>query len=552
MSLTTNTLKGKRFRLLVGLGFAALLCGASPAMAQISLGTAENFGVLGGSTVTNTGPSLITGHLGVSPGTAVTGFPPGIVVAPSTIHSADAVAAQAQIDLTTAYNAIAGTPTLVDLTGQNLGGLTLTPGVYGFDSSAQLTGTLTLDSQGNPNAVFIFKIGSTLTTASNSSVVFINTGGNSSISCNVFWQVGSSATLGTATGFAGNILALTSITLNTGANVSGRVLARNGAVTLDTNNVTVCPPAPIICPIITLSPTTLPDGVTGTPYSATVTATGGAAPYTYAVSSGALPPVLLLDSGTGAITGTPTTAGTFIFTITATDANGCSGSQLYSIVIAATPPCPPITLSPLALPAGVVGTPYNQTVTATGGVAPYTFASAPVPPVPGLTLSSAGVLSGSPTTVGIFNFTITVMDSNQCPGSQVYSISITGCPVITVRPPTLPAGVVGTGYNQTVTATGGAAPYTFAVSSGALPTGLSLNTGTGVIAGPLNAAGTFSFIITATDTNGCTGLLGYTMTIAAAPAGTVIPTLSEWGMIIFMMLVVFVSVYYLRRQKARA
>ena len=128
------------------------------------------------------------------------------------------------------------------MTGQDLGGLTLTPGVYCFSSSAQLTGTLTLDAQGNPNAVFIFKIGSTLTTASNSSVVVINTGGNSSIACNVFWQVGSSATLGTGTSFAGNILALTSITLNTGANVSGRVLARNGAVTLDTNNVTVCPP----------------------------------------------------------------------------------------------------------------------------------------------------------------------------------------------------------------------------------------------------------------------------------------------------------------------
>jgi len=557
MAWTTNILKGPRFRLLACVGLTALLCGASPALAQISLGTAEGFGVLGGSAVTNTGPSLVTGNLGVSPGTAVTGFPPGIVTPPGTIHAADAVAAQAQTDLTTAYNAIAGTPTLVDLTGQDLGGLTLTPGVYGFSSSAQLTGILTLDAQGNPDAVFIFKMGSTLTTASNASVVFINTGGNSSIACSVFWQVGSSATLGTGTSFAGNILALTSITLNTGANVSGRVLARNGAVTLDSNNVTVCPPAPIICPIITLSPTTLPAGVTGTPYSATVTATGSTAlPYTYAVSSGALPPVLSIDSGTGAITGTPTTAGTYVFTITATDANGCSGSQLYSIVIAATPPCPPITLSPLALPAGLVGTPYNQTITATGGVAPYTYASLPATPVPGLTLSSAGVLSGSPTTVGIFSFIVTATDANGCPGSQAYSISITGCPVITVSPPTLPSGVVGAAYNQTVSATGGIGPYTYAVTSGALPPNLALNAGTGAITGPLTAAGTFGFIITATDTaTGCTGLMGYTTTVtAAAPvdAGTAIPTLSEWGMIIFMALVVFMSVYYLRRQKARA
>ena len=118
-----------------------------------------------------------------------------------------------------------------------------------------------------------------------------------------------------------------------------------------------------------------------------------------------------------------------------------------------------------------------------------------------------------------------------------------------MTPPTLPGGVVGAAYNQTVSATGGVAPYTFAVSSGALPTGLSLNTGTGVIAGPLNAAGTFSFIITATDKNGCTGLLGYTLTIAVdQAAGTAIPTLSEWGLILFMMLVLSMSVYYLTRQ----
>src|SRR6202022_32198 len=129
------------------------------------------------------------------------------------------VAMQAQNDLTTAYNNIAATPCTVDLTGQNLGGLTLTPGVYCFSSSAQLTGTLTLNALGNPNALFIFKIGSTLTTASSSSVQVINPGSD----CNVFWQVGSSATLGTGTSFVGNILALSSITLTTGATVSGRV-----------------------------------------------------------------------------------------------------------------------------------------------------------------------------------------------------------------------------------------------------------------------------------------------------------------------------------------
>ena len=216
---------------------AVVLCGAAPAFAQIPLGTAQNFAVLGGSTVTNTGPSNITGNLGVSPGSSVTGFPPGVVTGGS-IHAADAVAAQAQSDLTTAYNTAAGTPCGVDLTGQNLGGLVLTPGVYCFTSSAALTGTLTLNFQGNPNAAFLFKIGSTLTTASASSVILTN---NAGVTCppNVNWQVGSSATLGTGSTFIGNILALTSITLTTGANVTGRALARNGAVTLDTNGVSI-------------------------------------------------------------------------------------------------------------------------------------------------------------------------------------------------------------------------------------------------------------------------------------------------------------------------
>jgi hypothetical protein len=182
--------------------------------------------------VTNTGPTVINGDLGVYPGLAVTGFPPGIVN--GTIHVANAFADNAQNDVTTAYIAL-DQPCDSNLTGQDLGGLTLTPGVYCFDSSAQLTGTLTLDAQGDENAVFIFRMVSSLTTASNSSVNIIN--GNNL--CNLFWQVGSSATLGTTTAFKGNILAHTSITLNTGATINGRALAQNGAVTLDSNTITI-------------------------------------------------------------------------------------------------------------------------------------------------------------------------------------------------------------------------------------------------------------------------------------------------------------------------
>jgi uncharacterized repeat protein (TIGR01451 family) len=236
--------------------------GSASATAAPPLGTEQSFAVLGGSTVTNTGSSVITGNLGVSPGSAVTGFPPGTVTG-GTIHAADAVVLQAQNDTTTAYNNLAGQVCTSDLTGQDLGGKTLVPGVYCFSSSAQLTGALTLNAGGDANAVWVFKTGSTLVTASNASVLLTN-GGQP---CNVFWQVGSSATLGTTTSFVGNILALTSVTLTTGANVSGRVLARNGAVTLDTNNVAVA-----VCGATTVSPVPPTLGKTFSP--ATINAGG--------------------------------------------------------------------------------------------------------------------------------------------------------------------------------------------------------------------------------------------------------------------------------------
>jgi hypothetical protein len=192
-----------------------------------------NFSVLAGSTVTNTGSTVISGDVGVSPGTAVTGFPPGL--AGGTIHSADGAAAQAQAALKAGYLDAAGRSggTIVagDLVGQ-----TLTAGVYKSTSSLAISGDVTLDAQGDPAAVFIFQISSTLTTGSGSNVVLAN-GANA---CNVFWQVGSSATLGTNSVFKGNILALTSITITTGVNLEGRALARNGAVTLDTDVIGGC------------------------------------------------------------------------------------------------------------------------------------------------------------------------------------------------------------------------------------------------------------------------------------------------------------------------
>jgi hypothetical protein len=208
------------------------------AATKVNLGRATPFAVLAGTSVTNTGPSTVSGDLGVDPGSSVTGFPPGIVEAPSTTYAADSVALGAQNDLTTAYTQAAGEGPPTSETA-DLAGLTLDAGVYQTtsDGALSLTGTLTLDAKGDTSAVFIFQTGSSLTTGTSSRVVL--TGGASA--CNVFWQVGSSAALNGPT-FVGTVMALTSITVGAAVTVDGRVLARNGDVTLidDTINASAC------------------------------------------------------------------------------------------------------------------------------------------------------------------------------------------------------------------------------------------------------------------------------------------------------------------------
>jgi hypothetical protein len=256
-------------RLLLSAGSAAalalaVLAGAPSAHAAgpapVGLGTAEPFAVLAGTpAVTNTGPTTITGDVGIHPAAAVTGFPPGTVN--GTIHAADAVALQAKSDLVIAYGAAAGRAATA--THGTLGGLTLVPGVYNAGGvTLDLTGTLTLDGQNDPNSVWIFQATSDLITASSSSVRMIN-GGQP---CNVFWQVTSSATLGSGSSFAGSILALTSITLNSGVTLNGRALARNGDVTLINDTITrstcaVLSPTP--SPASTASPTASPTATPG-------------------------------------------------------------------------------------------------------------------------------------------------------------------------------------------------------------------------------------------------------------------------------------------------
>ena len=257
--MKTHLLPSGIFALAAAVGLLTLTTSAS---AQL-IGTAGSYGALGGSTVTNTGNTVILGSLGVSPGSAITGFAaidggPGLFT--GAVNQGNAAAAQARADANTAYISLAGLGFTTDLTGIDLGGLTLTPGVYRFSSFAQLTGALTLNALGNNNARFVFQIGSTLTTASNSTVSFTNLSllANCGPDNGLFWQVGSSATIGTNSAFAGNILALASITLNTGASINfGRALALNGAVTLDNNRIDArnadggfCTPgSPVITPV---------------------------------------------------------------------------------------------------------------------------------------------------------------------------------------------------------------------------------------------------------------------------------------------------------------
>jgi hypothetical protein len=316
----------------------------------------------------------------------------------------------------------------------DLGGITLLPGVYCNSSSILITGTVTLNGNGNPNAVFIIQMGSTLTTAANNSNVNLIGGAQAS---NVFWQVGSSATLNPATTFNGTIMAQASISVKTGAVVNGRLLARTGAVTLQGNAIT----APAVPPIgggagplsVTCS---YPSGQVGVAYSSFLVATGGLPAYTYSIAGGSLPTGLTLNPSTGAITGTPTAAGTFSDTSRVADSAGASSTSACGITIG------PVSGGALSLTCaaniGQVGQPYVSAMVATGGTAPYTYSISVGSLPPGLTLDpSTGAITGTPTTAGGFTYTGRVVDSAVTPASATTScgaMAITSAP-----PPSVPA-----------------------------------------------------------------------------------------------------------------
>jgi type VI secretion system secreted protein VgrG len=327
--------------LTTGVGLAAALAlgtasGASAATVisgPVDLGSAATYGVLGAEEVTNTGQTRVVGDLGIAPGTSVTGFggaPDGTVSGETHVNDADAV--RAKSDALIAYDTAESlSPTTSGV--EQLAGLSLSPGVYnGTTLDLAANGTLTL--AGSARSVWVFQASSSLTVGSATHILF--SGGASA--CNVFWQVGSSATIGTTADFAGTVLAQQSVTANTSATVVGRLFAANAAVTLDRNTITVpsgCPQPGVVSETVapTITPGTPPTATAGTPYSYTVTATGSPAP-TYTVT-GSLPAGLTFDGSTGTISGTPTTPGTSTFTVTADNGTAPTSSATYSVTVAA-------------------------------------------------------------------------------------------------------------------------------------------------------------------------------------------------------------------------
>ena len=444
-------MRRKRSILAAGLGFLALLCVPSATSAQVAppLGTAQQFGLLGNSGVTDAtggGVIMVNGDVGSSP--TPTNLPPFRVITPFPFvvhHTNDGVVQQARLDANAAYVALGGQGPGTVLPDNLATVGALGPGIYSFLTGATAlpaSATLTLNGAG----IFVFNVGSSLTANALSNVV------GTADPCNIYWRVGSSATLN-GTNFRGTVIANTDITVG-GANLAGRALAGTGvtgAVTIagDGNKTIGGCSAPPSCPTITIAPPTVPNGTVGVAYTQTLTASGGGTlPYTFSVVSGTLPAGLTLTAG-GVLSGRPTMVGSSTLTIRATYATGCFAQIAYTIVIAAEG-CPAITLAPSTLPSGLVGVAYSQQITASGGTGSYAFTVLTGTLPAGLTLSSGGLLSGTPTTLGSSTVVIQATDGSGCPGVTTYTINI----IVVV--PSLPQaflvllvlGLTGIGYFQ--------------------------------------------------------------------------------------------------------
>jgi len=471
----------RRFLVLAGLGTA--LC-ASVALAEQapSLGSAASFAVLGATSVTNSGPTVISGNAGVAPGTTITGLPDSTIRLGEKIANDDR-ARQAQRDAAAAYDSLTATcshlPVLTDVP--------IPPGVYCV--TTPFAGVTTLDPGPGAGGPWIFQVTGNLTLMPNAAVSVINGGENG----NVYWQVPGSVLLGAGSTMAGNILARGDITLGHGASLLGRALSLTGKVTLDSNTVSLC------CEPIALS-SLPPDGVAGTPYSSTITASGGVGPYTLQLIEGSIP--------------TGQKCGHFDFTVMATDILGCHGLRKYSVDIKSA-----IDIVPHVLPPATACIDYEQALTTTGAVGTVTFCG--TPPAP-LTLSKAGLLSGPPPAPGTYSFPVCATDSAGCATTRTFTLFVNPG-ALTIAPPSLPPGTVGVPYQQTFTPSGCPGPFTCVIAGappGLVPTNCALS-------GIPTATGIYPVTVTAHSAGGSTGSRSYQLPINCAPITVTTDTLPD-------------------------
>jgi uncharacterized repeat protein (TIGR01451 family) len=496
-------------------GFAALLCGSSPAWAQ-TVGNAQSFAIMGGSAVNANGTgSVIDGDVGVAPaaGTFITGFPANAtVVPPFSVRGNDSSAIAARASITALYSTLGSTAQSVPDLLPELSGVSLGPGVYHFAAQATLsssgTGNLTLTTPG----LYIFKVGSSLTTATTTHVIL----GAGVDPCNVFWQVTSLATLN-GVNFVGNVVADAGITLGTGVNLVGRALATaNGPVTMAGSDIiggcsaaAAPPPAPSPTPTPTPTPPVpappAPDLFIVKSHTTLFTAGTNA---TYSIA--------LFNGGGAASSGAYTVVDTLPAGLTFVSATGVGWSCAAS---------------------GQTVTCTSSTVLQAAGPGPNSIALTVLPDataVPSVT-NRATVSGGSDS----------VLTNNTTADVAVVAPAGPLCPPITLAPITLEDGIVGVPFTVTLTASGGTAPYAFSVTGGALPAGVTL-TPAGVLSGTATTAGAFTVTLRATDANGCFLGVVYTANIITA-----VPTLSEWAMITLTVLLAAAGVVALRRRGAR-
>jgi hypothetical protein len=576
-----------KFALALSVGVATLVLTYTSLQAQTApnLGTAAQFAVLGNSGVTGSSGSgtVVSGDVGSHPTGSITNFPPSTVTAGFTLHTtANSTVEQAQIDARAAYNSLAaqgGTP----IAGDDLN-ITLTSGVYSLGAANLPASTnLTLNGSG----IFIFNVASTLVMNASSAVI------GSANPCNVYWRVGTSATLN-GTAFWGTVIADASITVGSGS-VTGRLLSGTGAtgattLTVGGNTVGGCNQART-APTISkaFSPTsiiaggtsrlniqltnansgaisltsafvdTLPSGVVVAATPGLSTTCGGPVSAPAGGSTITLNSAATVPSGFCTITVTVTspTVGTYENIIPSGALQTAVGSNLAPaqstlLVTAAPPPvCPVITLSPSPVPNGTVGAVYSQQMTGSGGTAPYSFGVTIGTLPAGMTLSVAGLLNGTPTTVGSSPVTIRGTDANACFAEAASTIVIaaaptppSGCPALTLSPATINNGIVGVPLSQTFIASGGTAPYTYGVISGALPTGVIKTAvgGLGLISGTPTVAGSYSFSIRATDSLGCLAERAYVVVVTTA-----VPTMPEIFLMLLAVLLTTIGYMHLRR-----